>query len=118
MIADNKSDYAKEKLIKKELQKLETQKSRFMDLYGLGTISADEIQAKIIPINEQMQRLSQELEQIQNESLSEQEAVKLVESFGDVLETGDKNQIHMLIVSLIDKIVIDNDVIEIHWRFT
>ena len=118
MIETNKSDYEQEKLLKKEIQKLSSQKSRFMDLYGLGTFSAEEIQAKIVPINEQMQRLEKELDKIQTDALSEKEAVKLVQSFEDILETGDRNQIHMLLVSLIDRIVINGDDVEIHWRFT
>ncbi len=114
----SRNDYDKEKVLEKEVQKLESQKSRFMDLYGLGTISAEDIQSKVVPINEQIEKLNKELTKIRNDSLPEQEAVKLIESFADVLEQGNRDQIHMLIVSLIDRIIIDNDDIEIHWRFT
>lgn len=112
-------DKSKENLIKKEISKLDAQKSRFMDLYGVGEFSMEEVQAKVAPLNEQKKKLEQELENLSaNQSeLSEQEAIKIVESFEDVMNEGNFDQIRMLVNSLIERIEIDNEDVDIFWKF-
>ena len=112
-------DQTKQKLIEKEIAKIDTQKSRFMDLYGLGEFTMEEVQGKVAPLNEQKRKLEQELNALTNlnSELSEEEALKIIESFEDVLNEGDSAQIRLLIHALIKKIEIDNDNIEIYWKF-
>ena len=112
-------DLKKEKLIEKEIAKINTQKSRFMDLYGLGEFTLDEVQGKVAPLNEQKKKLEQELLALTDKesALSEEEALKIIESFEDVLDEGDSEQIRLLLNALIERIEIDNDDIEIHWKF-
>ena len=109
----------KELLIQKEIEKIDAQKSRFLDLYGLGEFSALEIQAKIVPLNEQKERLEIELDNLRAcaSDLDEQEAVELVRTWSDVLEKGTFEQIRMLINALIERIEIDGDDIDIYWKF-
>ena len=112
-------DQTKQKLIEKEIAKIDTQKSRFMDLYGLGEFTMEEVQGKVAPLNEQKRKLEQELNALTNlnSELSEEEAFKIIESFDDVFDEGDSVQIRLLIHALIKKIEIDNDNIEIYWKF-
>lgn len=112
-------DLKKEKLIEKEISKIDSQKSRFMDLYGVGEFTMDEVQAKVAPLNEQKRKLENELHNLTNRksALPEDEAIKLIESFEDVINEGDFEQIRLLINALIEKIEIDNEDITIHWRF-
>lgn len=109
----------KESLIQKEIEKIETQKSRFMDLYGLGEFSAQEIQKKVAPLNEQKQNLLKELSILKADEsdLAENDAVELVRTWSDVLEKGSFDQIRMLINALIERIEIDGDDIDIFWKF-
>lgn len=116
-ISDDSKDKAD--VIRKEIEKIDVQKSRFMDLYGLGGFSAEELTAKIKPLNDRKAGLEQELLTLSDnkKSLSEDQALEIVRNFNDVLEQGDKEQIRLLIHSLIEKIEIDGQNIDIFWRF-
>ena len=109
----------KEKLIRKEIAKIDAQKSKYMDFYAIDEYTMEEVQAKTRPLNEQKTKLEQELSALSDSksALSEEEAIKLIESFEDVLNEGNYEQIKMLIDSLIEKIEIDNEDIDIYWRF-
>lgn len=107
------------KLIRKELDTIKSQRSRFLDLYGLGTFSAEEIQSKLSPLQEREAKLNDRLRELQNTAskLSATEAMKLVQSFGEALNRADFAELRMLLASLIDRIDIDGDDIIIKWRF-
>jgi hypothetical protein len=85
-----------------------------MDLYSIGTFTIEDIQKKIIPIQEQIDKLSK---QINIPSIPEQTAHELIQSFDDVLKNGNHDEIKMVIDSLIDKIEIDGEDIAIYWAF-
>jgi enolase len=90
-----------------------------MDLYGVGEFTMEEVQAKVAPLNEQKQKLTHELEMLSkgNASISEEEALTILASFEDVVNEGDFEQIRQLINSLIERIEIDNDDLDIYWKF-
>ena len=119
-LKESKEDNSgKIKILQKEVAKVENQRSRFMDLYGLGTFSLEEIQNKIEPLNEQIKSLENEIKILVNEkALPEREAVKMLSKWNDVLESGDFEMIKSLVNALIERIDIDGDDIAIHWRFT
>jgi len=120
--AESTKDDEKNKirLIEAEIKNIDKQISRFMDLYGTGRFSFDQLDGKIIPLEERRNQLQTELNDISNDKtrLSEEEAQTLINSFGDVLENGSFTEIRAVIEGLIDKIVIDGDNINIYWRFT
>ena len=115
----NKKEPNKVDIIEREIDKLDDQISRFMDLYGIGKFTIDQVSSKIDPLNEQRNALTRELEQLNAESgrLSEEEAIEIVNSFGEILEDGDFNAIRLVIESLIYYIEVDNDDVYIHWKF-
>ena len=117
----NFSDDAKQKeiLIRKEIAKIDAQKSRYMDFYAIEEYTMEEVQAKTKPLNEQKRKLEQELIALTDgkSAITEQEAIGLVESWEDVLNEGDFEQIRMLINSLIERIEIDNNDVDIYWKF-
>ena len=119
LVESREDNSGKIKMLRKEISKIEKQRSRLMDLYGLGTFTLDEISTKIEPLNEQLNNLNQEINSLENEkALPEKEAVKLLSSWRDVLESGDFDLIKSLLTALIERIDIDGDDITIHWRFT
>lgn len=119
LVESREDNSGKIKMLRKEIPKIEKQRSRLMDLYGLGTFSLDEIQEKIEPLNEQLKNLENEIASLENEkALPEKEAVKLLSSWRDILESGDFDLIKSLLTALIERIDIDGDDITIHWRFT
>lgn len=106
-------------ILKHEIQNLNDQISRFMDLYGLGKFTIDQVSGKIDPLNEQREALEKELNELNadTEELSEEETYRLASSFEEVLAEGDFHKIRLLIASLIYYIEIDNEDVYIHWKF-
>ena len=106
------------KLLEKELGKIDSQRARFMDLYGLGTFSVEEIQSKIEPLNEQREKLEKEIKSLQEITpMSEDDAKRMLTNWNDILESQNHELIKSLIHALIDKIEIDGEDITIYWNF-
>ena len=106
--------------IKNEIANIDDQISRFMDLYGIGKFTIDQVSGKIDPLNEQRKGLEKELEDINSSLISEtsvEDAIEIIKSFGEVFERGDFNEIRFLIESLIYYIELDNEDVYIHWKF-
>jgi site-specific DNA recombinase len=116
--AKKKDNSGKIKVLQKEKSKIEKQKSRFLDLYGLGTFTPEEIQAKTIPLNEQIEKIDKEIKSLMSESVSEDDTIQILNKWDDVLKHGDFEQIRSLINALISKIEIDGEDITIFWKFT
>ena len=102
--------------IQKEIDKTNNQISRFLDLYGIGKLSVDQIDAKIAPLEEKRAALQTQLD-ADDTRITIKQAQKTLESFADVIATGDRAAIRKLVESLIDRIDIDGDTITISWRF-
>lgn len=106
-------------IIKKEIANVDEQISRFMDLYGIGKFTIEQVSDKVDPLNEQRKKLIKELEVLNAEAgaISEERAIEILESFEDIIEVGDFDEIRLLIESLIYYIELDNDDVYIHWKF-
>lgn len=107
-------------ILKKEIQKLEEQISRFLDLYGIGMFTIEQVSNKIEPLNNKKQDLERELNNLSSEEgiLSEEETLEIVKDFDTVLASGNFDKIRLIIDSLIKYIELDNEDVIIHWRFT
>lgn len=117
---ENTDELNKIDILKKEIDNIKDQISRFMDLYGLGHFSVLQISNKIEPLNNQLVALERELESLNattTDTLSEEATLELATSFADVLERGDLNEIRLTIESLIYYIEIDDGDVYIHWKF-
>lgn len=106
-------------ILKAEIDKIDNQISRFMDLYGIGQFTIDQVSSKVDPLNERKKALENELNEFKTSSgeLTEEETLEIVQSFGEILERGDFNEIRLTIESLIYYIELDNDDVYIHWKF-
>lgn len=107
------------KIIEAEISKLDEQISRFMDLYGIGKFTIDQVSAKIDPLNVSRENLQKELDSLNNEfgRLTEEETAEILDSFADVMDSGDFDSIRGLIESLVYYIELDGDTVYIHWKF-
>lgn len=105
--------------IENQIKSINGQLSRFMDLYGIGKFTIEEIQEKSAPLQDQRTRLQIELKRLKDDSkkLTEEQVLQLVQTFDDVLEHGDITERRSVIEALIEKIIIDGDEITIHWNF-
>jgi site-specific DNA recombinase len=108
------------RIIQQEIKAAEKQISRFLDLYGLGTFTTEELTEKTEPIIEKKKKLTAELEEIQsnNGRMTAENATQLIKSFDDIIKEGSKEEIRLLVESLIDRIEIDNEDITIYWAFS
>ena len=106
-------------ILKKEIESLNQQISRFMDLYGIGKFTIEQVTSKTDPLNEQRAALEKELANLTGSvgELTTEEAIELIDSFDEVLKYGDFHEIRLLIESLIYYIELDGDTVTIHWRF-
>lgn len=106
-------------ILKNQIKDLDEQISRFMDLYGIGKFTIDQVSGKVDPLNEQKRNLERELEQLNAETgaITEEEAFEIINSFGEILDRNDFNEIRLAIETLIYYIELDNDNVYIHWKF-
>lgn len=108
----------KVKAITQEIAKIDTQISKMMDLYALGTIDLDVISDKVASLNDTKVSLSKELESLNipktDRTMTEEEIVRIASMMNDDLPLEDKRAI---VQSLIHHIEIDEDEVIIHWKF-
>lgn len=119
-IKSQKIEDERPEIINKEIKKLDDQLTKLMDLYSIGGMPVEILQDKIHDLNDQKIKLEHELENIKKENaekLSQEDAFLLVQSFEDILEAGDIDEIRSVIGTLIEKVVVDEDDITIHWNF-
>lgn len=109
---------AKVKVLDAEIKKINEQISRFMDLYGIGKFTIDQVSGKVDPLNDQKRALEKEREKLTatEGTLTEEEALEIVESFEEAFDSGDFIAIRSIVESLIYYIELDNDDVYIHWK--
>jgi 2,4-dienoyl-CoA reductase-like NADH-dependent reductase (Old Yellow Enzyme family) len=105
--------------IEDQIKSINSQISRFMDLYGLGRYSIEELDAKTQPLTDQKLKLQQELNRLKEDSqkMTEDDVMEIVSDFDQVIEKGDLTQKRAVIEALIDRIEILDENITIHWNF-
>ena len=106
------------KSITSEIEKINSQISKMMDLYSMGSIDLDMISTKVAELNKIKTSLQKELDSMsvpETDEMSVKEIQNLASMMDDEnLELEDKRNI---IQSLIYYIEIDNENILIHWKF-
>ena len=107
------------KIIQDEIKSIDEQISRFMDLYGIGKFTIEQVSQKIDPLNDKRSALEKELNKLNSErgAIDEEKVTEILNSFEDVLERGEFDEIRLVIESLIYYIELDNDDVYIHWKF-
>lgn len=112
-------DAEKEKIINDEIKKIDAQKSRFMDLYGLGEFTIDEVTEKVAPLNDQKKKLEIQLQSITagRSNMTEEDVREIVSTFSDVMDRNIYEEKRLIVETLIDRIEIDNEYVNILWKF-
>lgn len=103
-------------IILSEISHIDKQISRFLDLYGLDQLPMDQLQQKISDLSARKSQLENQL-QSPVVKMERSEVVDLAKGFDQILEHGSFEEIRSVLFALIDKIYIDGEDIEIHWRF-
>lgn len=109
-------------LLKREIAELSDQISNLMDLYSIRRLTLSEVDSKIEPLADRRAKLEEELDRLTEDqdenNLSDSEVIRLVNSFGDILDNGTLEEARFTISTLIKKIEIDDEDIIIHWNFS
>lgn len=106
-------------LIQKQIETLNKQISKYMDLYSLDEIDMETVKKKIKPLTQERNLLSSEIELLEEESKprEKEDILSFVDLFEAAVASGDNAAIHDSIMELIDYIEIDEDEVLIHWNF-
>lgn len=101
------------------IEEIERQTDRLLNLYQTGIVSIEEIQARISDLNEERKKLEERIESAQPVApiLPVETAWESITSLPAVMESGNAEEIHRIIHSLIDKVVVLNHDITIYWTF-
>ena len=106
------------KSITSEIEKINSQISKMMDLYALGTIDMDVISTKVTELNKTKNALQKEIDSLDvpdSDEMTVEEIQSIAAMMNDEnLTLQDKRNI---IQSLIYYIEIDNEDVMIHWKF-
>lgn len=107
-------------MIKDRISQIESQISRFMDLYSVGGMDLEIVTGKVNPLNTEKKSLKAQLEELESQESSPApigDIISLVDEFEEVVAEGDCQKIHGVVSTLIEKVVIDGEDIRIHWNF-
>ena len=105
-------------VLQKRIDEIDSQVSRFLDLYGRGTFDIESLEEKVNELREEREKLEAQITaQNDSKSLSEKEIVKYINSLKEALKKGKFEEIRGIVCALIDKIELDNDDVTIHWKF-
>lgn len=106
-------------LIEKKIKQLDTQILKIMELYSLGTIPIDMIGAKLQSFNDDKEMLLDELDEIENNQneINIEEVTEYLKSAQSIKEKGTPAEQKVLLEYLIERIVLNEERIEIHWTF-
>ena len=108
-----KTESDKSETIRKELARIDRQRSRLLYLYQTEQYTIEELNAVITPLNAQKQRLENEL----SNQRDIEDVRHIVTTFDDVIQAGTFEQVRMIVNALIDKIELDGEDVFIHWSF-
>ena len=108
----------REKLIRKEIDKVEKRRNRLLDLYAGGSFDVDELDDKVRPLNETLESLKKQLETVEADVSDHKNAAAMIKTCGDIIKRGNYAEIRTMIEALVEKIVIDGEDVTIYWRFS
>ncbi len=106
-------------IIEKRINEIDNQINRMLDLFQLGNMPMETISKRIEKLNDEKDSLLDQLfeEQKEDIKLPISEAKKLLSESDAVLKGDDLKKKRALVHSLIDKIILTDDKIEIIWSF-
>ena len=90
----------------------------FRSLYQIGAVDLSQIQDRLTSLKQERNALTQTLNKVSTEMpMNIQQIQDYATAFQEALAKNDYDQVNNIIHILIDKIVVLNEDIEIHWTF-
>lgn len=106
--------------VRERLAETEKQINRLLTLYQSGIVELEEIQGRLADLKETRAAAQACLEEVEKEEagkMSKAAAVASLGSLAAVIESGDPDALFALVHSLIEKVVVLNGEVTIHWAF-
>ena len=105
-------------LCQDRLAELDKQTDKLLNLYQIGAVDLSQIQDRLTSLKQERNALIQTINNVSAEMpLNVQQIQNYAVAFQEALEKEDYDQVNSIIRLLIDKIVVLNEDIEIHWTF-
>ena len=101
--------------IQSQLDKLMLKRSKLIDLYSSDRITLEDFDLKIESLNDQIDKLNEQLLEAHTADLSQ--IKRSIDTFKALKEKSTVNELRSVLQILIDKIIIKNEDVEIHWNF-
>lgn len=120
LIEDNQEAAPDLESFRERLADVEKQISRLLNLFQSGVVELDEIQDRLSALKNERAKLQESLEEMESRDtgkLTKAEALEALESLDTVIRSGDKEALYNLVHILIEKVVVLNGDVEIHWAF-
>lgn len=104
---------------RERIEEVDRQIERLLNLYQTGLVDIEEIQARLSDLNEERKKLEERIESAEPAvpCLPIDTAWEIITSLPAVMESGNAEEIHRIIHSLIDKVVVLNHDVTIYWTF-
>lgn len=108
------------KILKEKIKEYNKQLDKLMDLYQLENIPLDVIANKIKAVSEAKDNVEVRISELEKENttVDMDEVRKIISSASEILDGDDPIKKRVLVRSLIDRIVVDDDKVTIYWSFS
>ena len=105
-------------IYKERLAEVDKQTDKILNLYQIGAGDLSQIQERLAALKQERETLKANIENVSvTVPMNVQKIQSYAAAFQTALDSGDEENINRIIRLLIDKIVVLNDDIEIHWAF-
>lgn len=106
-------------ILTKQLDAIDKQINKLMDLYAIDGISIESVKEKMLALTEEKAGIENEIEDIRflKPDISREKINEFVDAFESVVNSGKTSEVHNTLMELIEYIEIDEDDVTIHWNF-
>lgn len=104
----------------KRVEAIDNQLDKLIELFSLGSLDMTTIKQKSMALTEEKEALQNEIEahKLEEDShINNEGIIHFVDMFEEAVEKQDNARINNILCELIDQIIINQDVVEIHWNF-
>ena len=105
-------------LFQERLNEVVKQTDKLLNLYQIGAVEITDISERLASLKDEKEKLQKHIDDcLHAPAISHEKILSYSYSFKAAFDSGDREAMHQIIHTLIDRIVILNDEINIHWSF-
>lgn len=106
-------------VLQDRVKEIDRQNDRMIDLYQIGSINKDKLSERILELETEKLNIQSQIEKHESDlpKMDKDHFTNLLGNANEILNGEDKWKKRELVHSLIDKIIVDDDKLSIHWAF-